>query len=257
MDSGKPRGRGDEARKEAPRAANVLGTLLEGPAPRRLSEPQVRIILDALAGARDPALVVRFPAVLALCGRRGLRVDFQKLLARHWERSPRRRNLEDLLCVSALLLRRLGVTAPEGLPQTVSALRERAAALEGHAALRLADGTTVALSDFEAALRRAASGPAGPVAPRGAGPPSPREPDALDVPGLAGRLEVLFPEKQIELVLKRLRGEPLTKTEREYFSRIVRKKLAAIADGAVQEAAARLLADKRRGKGRPRRRQGV
>ncbi len=68
MDSGKPRGRGDEARKEAPRAANVLGTLLEGPAPRRLSEPQVRIILDALAGARDPALVVRFPAVLALCG---------------------------------------------------------------------------------------------------------------------------------------------------------------------------------------------
>ncbi len=77
------------------------------------------------------------------------------------------------------------------------------------------------------------------------------------MPGLAGRLEVLFPEKQIELVLKRLRGEPLTKTEREYFSRIVRKKLAAIADGAVQEAAARLLADKRRGKGRPRRRQGV
>ena len=256
MESGRQSGEGG-ARQGAPQAARVLGTLLEGPGTRRLSEPQVRIILDALAGARDPALVARFPAVLALCGRRGLRVDFQKLLARHWETSPRRRNLEDLLCVSALLLRRLGAQAPEGLAKTVSALRGRAAALEGRTALRLADGTTVALSDFAAALNKATAEPAAPVAPRPAAPPSPRESAVPDGPGLAGRLEALFPEKQIELILKRLRGEPLTKTEREYFSRIVRKKLAAIADVAVQEAAARLLAGKRRGKARRGRPRGV
>ncbi len=256
MESGRQSGEGG-ARQGAPQAARMLGTLLEGPGTRRLSEPQVRIILDALAGARDPALVARFPAVLALCGRRGLRVDFQKLLARHWETSPRRRNLEDLLCVSALLLRRLGAQEPEGLAQIVSALRGRAAALEGRTALRLADGTTVALADFAAALRKATAEPAAPVAPRPAAPPSPRESAVPDGPGLAGRLEALFPKKQIELILKRLRGEPLTKTEREYFSRIVRKKLAAIADAAVQEAAARLLAGKRRGKARRGRPRGV
>lgn len=235
----------------------MLGTLLESPGTHRLSEPQVRIILDALAGARDPALVARFPAVLALCGRRGLRIDFQKLLARHWETSPRRRNLEALLCVSALLLRRLGAKAPEGLAQIVSALRERAAALEGRTALRLADGTTVALSDFAAALRKATAGRAAPVAPRPAEAPVPRAFAALDAAGLASRLEALFPQKQIELILKRLRDEPLTKTEREYFSRIVRKKLAVIADGAVQEAASRLLAGKRRAKARRARARGV
>jgi hypothetical protein len=42
------------------------------------------------------------------------------------------------------------------------------------------------------------------------------------------------------LVFKKLRGQHLTKTEREYYSRVVKKKLAAVADGEMQELAALL-----------------
>lgn len=221
-----------------PRNARLLGSLLEAPVPKRLSEAQVRIILDALAGSRDPALVARFPAVLALCARRGLRVDFQKLLARHWGKSPRRRNLEDLLCVSAALLRRLGVPPPEGLEKMVAALPARTPPPGAGTELQLAGGTKVALSELEEAVRRSATGsPAAEVSP-----PLPAAPPvtAASLEELAGKLVLLFPQKQIELIMKRLRGGPFTKTEREYFSRVVRKKLAAVADPAVQEAAARL-----------------
>jgi hypothetical protein len=54
-------------------------------------------------------------------------------------------------------------------------------------------------------------------------------------------LNRLFSPKQKELVLKRRDGQAFTKTEREYFSRIVRKKLAAIADDEVVALARNLI----------------
>jgi hypothetical protein len=42
------------------------------------------------------------------------------------------------------------------------------------------------------------------------------------------------------LVLKKLSGQHLTKTEREYYSRVVKKKLAAISNSEIQELAASL-----------------
>lgn len=230
-----------------PENARLLGSLLEAPVPKRLSEAQVRIILDALAGSRDPALVARFPAVLALCARRGLRVDFPKLLGRHWGKSPRRRNLEDLLRVSAALLQRLGVPQPEGLAKTVASLPPRTLPLDAGTELQLAGGAKVALRELEEAVRRSA--PVSPAAEAAATVISPPPPAAASLEELAGKLMLLFPEKQLELIMKRLRGGPFTKTEREYFSRVVRKKLAALADPDVQEAAARL--SRGRGGSRP------
>lgn len=216
----------------------LLGSLLEVPGPKRLSEAQVRLILDALAGSQDPGLVARFPAVLALCARRGLRVDFQKLLARHWAKSPRRCNLENLLRASAALLRRLGMPQPEGLAQTVAALPDGAFCWDAGAELHLAGGIKVALEELEDVVRKTA--PASPADQTAAPVVAPPPPAFVFPQELSGRLGLLFPEKQLELILKRLRGDPLTKTEREYFSRVVRKKLAAIADPGVQEAARRL-----------------
>jgi hypothetical protein len=54
-------------------------------------------------------------------------------------------------------------------------------------------------------------------------------------------LSQVFPAKQKELVLKRFRGEKLTKTEREYFSRAVRKKLIALANQELHQLATKLL----------------
>ncbi len=54
-------------------------------------------------------------------------------------------------------------------------------------------------------------------------------------------LSLLLTPRQKELVYKRLRGEKMTKTETEYFSRVVKKKLLALADTGLQRLAQRVL----------------
>jgi len=51
----------------------------------------------------------------------------------------------------------------------------------------------------------------------------------------------LFSPKQKELFQKKLKGEPLGKTEREYFSRVVRKKVTALANSELHQLAQRVL----------------
>ncbi len=54
-------------------------------------------------------------------------------------------------------------------------------------------------------------------------------------------LSQLFTPRQKELVLKKFRGEKLTKTEKEYYSRTVRKKLSAMANADLHQLAVKLL----------------
>ena len=51
----------------------------------------------------------------------------------------------------------------------------------------------------------------------------------------------LFTQRQKELVLKKFRGEKLTKTEKEYYSRTIKKKLSAMANEDLHQLAAKLL----------------
>lgn len=51
----------------------------------------------------------------------------------------------------------------------------------------------------------------------------------------------LFSPKQKELFQKKLKGEPLSKTEREYFSRVVKKKVSALANSELHQLAQRVL----------------
>ncbi len=59
--------------------------------------------------------------------------------------------------------------------------------------------------------------------------------------GLEYALSQVFSPKQKELFLKKLRNEKLTKTEREYFSRVVRKRAVALANQELNKLAQRLL----------------
>lgn len=54
-------------------------------------------------------------------------------------------------------------------------------------------------------------------------------------------LSQFFPPRQKELVLKKLRNEKLTKTEREYYSRVVKKKILALANPELQKLSQKLL----------------
>jgi len=54
-------------------------------------------------------------------------------------------------------------------------------------------------------------------------------------------LSQIFSPRQKELVLKKIRGEKFTKTEREYYSRTVKKKLAALANPDLHRLAQQVL----------------
>ena len=51
----------------------------------------------------------------------------------------------------------------------------------------------------------------------------------------------IFSKKQKELFLKKLKSEKLTKTEREYYSRSVRKKILALSNADLHKLASRLV----------------
>lgn len=59
--------------------------------------------------------------------------------------------------------------------------------------------------------------------------------------GLEYALSQVFSPKQKELFLKKLKGEKLTKTEKEYFSRAVKKKVSALANPELHRLSQKLL----------------
>ncbi|MDA8243836.1 MAG: hypothetical protein M0025_06905 [Elusimicrobia bacterium] len=66
---------------------------------------------------------------------------------------------------------------------------------------------------------------------------------------LEDSLSRIFTRRQAQLFFKRLRGERMTKTEREYFSRVVKKKTLALADDELHALARRVLERVRREEG--------
>jgi hypothetical protein len=66
---------------------------------------------------------------------------------------------------------------------------------------------------------------------------------AKDDMGLEYAMSQVFSPKQKELVLKRLRGEVFTKTEKEYFSRAVKKKVLALANPDLHRLSRKLLGE--------------
>jgi hypothetical protein len=51
----------------------------------------------------------------------------------------------------------------------------------------------------------------------------------------------VFSPKQKELFFKKLKGEKLTKTEKEYYSRAVKKKVLALANDELHRMARQML----------------
>lgn len=212
-------------------ALQLLTSILELSGQRKVSSPQIMVILDALAGAQDPALVSRFPAVLAICSRRGIELNSSNLLGRYWESNPKRQNLEKLLFISAELFRRESIAAPRHLRQIAEGLKPRYAPLAEADYIQLSGGPRVAVADMLSALKQFARERRADQAP----------PTAAPFRGgsdhLGAQLEMLFSKKQKELIFKKLKIQHLTKTEREYYSRVVKKKLAVIAAPEIRELA--------------------
>lgn len=63
----------------------------------------------------------------------------------------------------------------------------------------------------------------------------------LESAALDAAFAQMFSPKQKELFLKKLNGETLSKTDREYYSRVVRKRVVALANSELHQLAQRVL----------------
>ena len=220
----------------------ILDSLLADSSQRRLTGSQATVILDALASSNDPALVVRFPVVLSICARNGVALKSHALFSKYWESSPKKKNLEKLVRISGELFDLEGIEAPQNLKKIVRSLKAKYGSLQSARMLSLSSGMTIAIKDIQNTLReytlkiKNAS-----LESTGGTSQGEAKGDMLQrSPELNACLDWLFSPKQKDLVFKKLNNQSFTKTEREYYSRVVRKKLKAIANSQVCDIASRL-----------------
>ena len=196
------------------------------------------MILDSLANSDDSSLVNRFPVVLAICARRGLDLNTQALFGKYWETSPKRQNLEKMSLASAHLLRLENIQLPNNFNKMTESLNRIYTDMFSSGNFQLSNGMRVSLEEMHRTLQNYLAGVenlSGDAGVRAAST-NPTQVNVL--------LDRLFSPKQKELVFKKLQDAFVTKTEREYYSRVVKKKLEAIADSGVREIAATLTRKK-------------
>lgn len=218
-------------REELILALGDLGYPLVSPAKKRITDNQILEILGELAVSSDTRLIESFPVVLATCGQRGLKLDIQTFLARQRAKSQRRRNLEKLLVISSILLGQEELEQPKGLEEIVKSLKDKYKDLRSAEVVLLDKGVVLSIERLSNALKRYLSYQA-----------TGEKEKARQRRSFQQQLHLstLFSPKQKELISKKLKGEPLTKTEQEYYSRVIRKKLEALADSEVRKIATRL-----------------
>jgi len=220
----------------------VLDSLLADPGQKRLTGSQATIILDALASSNDQALVIRFPAVLSICARNGVALNSHALFSKYWESSPKKQNLEKLLLISAELFDLEGIEAPKNLKKIASSLKAKYGTLLSAKMLPLSSGISISVRDIQNTLRdyTAKTKDAMTAFKQGNLEQEPTRDILNRSADLQVHLRRLFSSKQKDLVFKKLKRKPLTKPESENYSRVVRKKLASIANSEVSYIANRL-----------------
>jgi len=228
-----------ESNEKSEKALTIFDSLLKDSGQKKINDNQIIVILDALANAADAGIVVRFPAVLAICARRGLSLNYQALFSRYLETSPKRQNLEKLLLASAMVFNLQGLKPPKNLVEIAASLKPKYGNLLPGGKFQLSNGLHITMRDLQHSLKAYTADWLKSRARPDSTPLSVS--NTLDV-----YLDRIFSAKQKELIFKKQDGGRFTKTEREYFSRIVRKKLEAIANEEVVGLARELINNNRK-----------
>jgi len=213
-------------------ALGELGYRLFTPEKERLSSKKVLDVLDELSGSEDSRLTEAFPIVLANCAYRGIKLDIRSLLSRYGRGSQRRSNLEKLILASSDLLVQEGLDKPEGLDNIVDPLRVKYGDLLKEEVVNLDKHRSISPERLRNALKRYAIDFERSETVRERDRRRQLRSFQLDL-----HLSTLFSPKQKELVLKKLKGDPLSKTEQEYYSRVVKKKLEGLANSDLRKIA--------------------
>ena len=193
-----PVSKANDIRKESAAALQVIDSLLRDAGQRKITDKQAYLILDALAGANDPSLVARFPAVLVICARNEIALNPQDLFARYWESSPKRQNLEKLLLISSWIFKREKIEGPKNLNKIVASFTGKYSDLFSGEICQLSSGLRVSTKDMHDALKKYAFDQNDTAS-------LPRSGFQPQSPELQTNLDRLFSPKQKDLVFKKLR----------------------------------------------------
>ena len=193
-------------------ALGALGYRLFTKENERVNSGKVLDVLDELSGSEDSRLIEAYPVVMANCAHRGIKLDISGLLSRHGQRSHSRSNIEKLILASCDLLAEEGLDQPEGIEVILKTLRPKYGDLLQGEVVDLGTHRSVSTERLRRTLRRYAIDLERHE--------SAREKDRrkqLRSFQLELHLSTLFPPKQKELIFKKLKGDPLSKTEKEYY----------------------------------------
>jgi len=203
----------------------------------QVEETKIIEVLDALLASGDLALIELIPILLSLFVQSGFSVNLTPLFDRYGIESQKSETLQKFLLITLSLLKEENLPLSAGTIKQETLLKKRWGDLGSSHVLELGDGISLQINRLREVFRQFAGQP-----PEIQPVPIEEEQGVVASPPLRihRHLRLLFSPKQEELILKKLNGEPLTKTEREYYSRVVKKKLKALADRNLQELASRL-----------------
>jgi hypothetical protein len=198
----------------------------------KFSSAKALNVLDELSGSKDSRLIEAFPVVLANCAHRDIKLGINGLLSRYNQRSRKKVNLEKLILASSDLLNQEELDKPEGLDDIADVLRVKYGDLLKKEVLDLGNHVSVSTDRLKNTLRRYATDLEKFESARERNKRKQLQSFKLNL-----HLSALFSPKQKELVLKKLKGDPLSKTEQEYYSRVVKKKLEGLANNDLRKTA--------------------
>jgi len=211
-----------------------------------LSAPEVPAVapekvLEVLLKHEDARLVEGFPVVLANALAKKSELTWENKFWRPGKAfsSKGQERWGCLVAVSLLLFRLFGVEKPlqERIMNLLRKYPEGEKVLEGleknlFEKEMKAGGLNLSADRLKASFRNYV------VHQAGSGKELEEQKNALELELL---LSVLFTPRQKELLKKSLAGKPMTKTEREYYSRVVKKRLKAVADARLHQMARSLV----------------
>jgi len=216
-----------------------FGYTLVSPETHRNKKYEALELLEELVDSEDPRLVEGFPVVLANCAHQGLHLDFNALLSRQKPGSRRQQDLELLLLGSSDLLTQQGLDQPGNLERLSKALKTKYGDPLSNDVVTLGNKVSLSTERLRNTLKRYTTEIVTSRTTRKREKDRQRRSFQLNY-----YLSTLFAPKQKELVLKKYHGEPLNKTEQEYFSRNVKKKLEAMTNKDVMKVAKALTKKK-------------
>lgn len=212
-----------------------LGYPLISATKSRITAKSIREVLDGLLSSDESRLIEGFPVILANCAHKGLTLNTRALLSSYAMKSQKRQNLEKLLLISSELLNQEKLKQPEGLDILAGSLRKKYGDLLSDEMVALGKGVSLSTNCLQNTLRRYSASLKNSKSAQEKATLRQQRSFKLHM-----HLSTLFSPKQKELVLKKLNGESLTKTEQEYYSRVVRKKLEALTNSELRKIATEL-----------------